>query len=84
VFAAVDDVPWQFSEAEGKLIAEIKQGSDKNENSPEKEERATEFAKRLHNKILPEAACKSLESNHCLGGSGYSPTDGATDGRASE
>ena len=53
VCAAMDDVAGQFSEAEGKLVAEIKKGTEKNEKSSEENQRTAEIAKRLHRGILP-------------------------------
>jgi hypothetical protein len=58
VFAAVDDVAWKFSEAEGKFSGEVEKSADKDEKAAEEEENAAEFAKRVHPRILPEAADK--------------------------
>jgi len=56
VFAAMNDVAGQFSEAKGKFAAEIEESTDENQEAAEKEKRAAEFAKRVHEVILPEAA----------------------------
>jgi hypothetical protein len=63
VFAAVDDVAWKFSEAEGEFCGEVEKSADKDEKAAkEEEENAAEFAKRLHPRILPEAAEKLFPS----------------------
>ena len=54
VFAAVNDVAGQFSQAEGEFVSEIENSSEKNKESTEEEKRATEFAERIHEVILPE------------------------------
>ena len=48
VFAAVDDVAGQFSEAEGQFVPKIKKGTNQNKKRSEEDKRATEFAKRFH------------------------------------
>ena len=56
VFAAMHDVSGKATEAQGELGAEVENGADEDEESPEEKERATEFAKRVHSEILPQAA----------------------------
>jgi hypothetical protein len=56
VFIAVNDVAGQFPQAEGEFAAKIEESTDKNQKAAKKEERAAEFAKRVHEVILPEAA----------------------------
>src|SRR5437763_15300688 len=60
VFAAVDDVAGQFSQAERELVAKIQKSADQNEERAKKEERAAEFTERIHEVILPEGANKSV------------------------
>jgi len=60
VFAAVDDVAGQFSQAEGEFAAKIEESTDKNQKAAEKEERAAEFTEGIHEVILPEGANKSV------------------------
>jgi len=54
VFAVVDDVAGQFSQAEGELVPKVKKSAEKDEESAGEKERAAEFAKRIHGKILEE------------------------------
>ena len=56
VFAAMNDVAGQSSQTERKFAAEIEESTDENQEAAEKEKRAAEFAKRVHEVILPEAA----------------------------
>ncbi len=60
VLAAMHDVAGEAAEAEGELGAEVKNGADEDQESPEEKERATEFAKGIHSRILPQAADKSF------------------------
>lgn len=60
MFAAVGDVAGQFSQTEGQLVSEIEKSSKKDEDSPKEKKRATELAKRVHSRILPEAVEESL------------------------
>ena len=60
MFAAVDDVSGQFSQAEGQLVSEIEKSSEKDEESSEEKKRAAEFAERVHQVILPEGVSKSF------------------------
>lgn len=62
VFAAVNDVAGQFSQAKGQLVPEIKKKTNQDEESSEEQKRATEFAKRVHKIILPEPPDKSGDS----------------------
>jgi hypothetical protein len=62
VFAAVNDVAGQFSEAEGKLVSEIEKSPEKNEKTCEEKKRAAEFTERVHEVILPEGANKPPQS----------------------
>ena len=48
VFAAVDDVAGQFSQAEWKLASEIEKSSEKDEESTEEKKRAAGLAKGVH------------------------------------
>jgi hypothetical protein len=61
VFAAVNDVAGQFSRAKGEFTAKIEESADKNQKAAEKEEGAAEFAKRVHEVILPEGGNKSAQ-----------------------
>lgn len=61
VFASVDDVAREFSQAEGQLVPEIEKGSEKDEQSSEEKKRAAESAERVHWLILPEGTSKSLQ-----------------------
>ena len=54
VFAVVDDVAGQFSQAEGELVPKVKKSAEKDQESAEEKERAAEFAKGIHGKILEE------------------------------
>jgi len=54
VFAVVDDVAGQFSQAEGELVPKVKKSAEKDEESAGEKERAAEFAKGIHGKILEE------------------------------
>ena len=56
VFAAVHDVPGQFSKAEGELAAEIEESTDEKQEAAEEKKRAAKFAERIHEVILSEAA----------------------------
>jgi hypothetical protein len=58
VFAAVDDIAGEFSQAEGEFSAKVKNSANKDEESAENEEGAAEFAKWVHPGILPESAEK--------------------------
>lgn len=59
MLAAVDDIAGQFSEAKGEFVPEIEKDPDQNKQRPKEDERAPEFAKRLHRGILLEAPDKS-------------------------
>ena len=59
VFAAVNDVAGQFSQAEWQLVPEIKKEPNQDEEPSEEEKRTAEFAKRVHKAILPELPNKS-------------------------
>jgi hypothetical protein len=48
VLAAMDDVAWETSEAERKFSAKVEEYADKNEKATEQDQRAAEFAKRIH------------------------------------
>jgi hypothetical protein len=66
VFAAVNDVAGQFSQAEVEFTAKIEESTDKNQKAAEKEEGAAEFAEGIHAVILPEGANKSVAQLHLL------------------
>lgn len=59
VFAAMNDVPGKFSQAEGELVAEVQKRTDEDKKCSKGKQRAAEIAERLHEAILPEAANKS-------------------------
>jgi hypothetical protein len=54
VFAAIDDVPGELSEAEREFATEIKKSADKNQKAAEEEKRTAEFAERVHRSVLLE------------------------------
>jgi hypothetical protein len=56
VFAAIDDVAGESSQAEGEFSAKEKKSANKDKESTENEEGAAELAKRVHPGILPEPA----------------------------
>jgi hypothetical protein len=58
VFATMRDVSGEAPEAEGELGAEVENGADEDEESAKEEERAAEFAKGIHSRILPQATDK--------------------------
>jgi hypothetical protein len=60
VFATVDDIAGKAAETEGELSPEVKKSAQKNEESPENENCAAEFAKRVHSRILLQGALKSF------------------------
>lgn len=60
VFAAVNDVAGQFSQAEWKLVTKVEKGAEKDEHSPKEKKRAAEFPKRVHSRILSEAVEECL------------------------
>jgi len=51
VLAAMDDVAWEASQAEGEFAAEKEKCASENDKTSEEEERAAEFAERIHNEI---------------------------------
>ncbi len=55
MFAAVDNIAGEFSQAERELCAKVKKSANKDEESAENEEGASEFAKWVHPEILPES-----------------------------
>ena len=56
VFAAMDDVAGQSSKTKGELAAKVEENADERKQPAQEEEGAAEFAERLHDWILPEAA----------------------------
>ncbi|HEY6946768.1 MAG TPA: hypothetical protein VI431_16645, partial [Candidatus Acidoferrum sp.] len=56
VFAAVNYVAGQFSQAEGELVAKVQKSADKNEEGAKENKRTAEMTQRIHRLILPEAA----------------------------
>jgi hypothetical protein len=58
VFATMHDVSREAAEAEGELGAEVENGADEDEESAKEKERAAEFAKGIHSRILPQATDK--------------------------
>lgn len=61
MFAAMNDVAGKFSQAEGELVAEVQESTDKDKKCAKEKKRAAEIAERLHEVILPEAANKSSD-----------------------
>jgi hypothetical protein len=62
VFAAMNDVARETAEAQGKFPAEVKKSADNREQGTKEEKSPAEFAKRFHNRILPQAAYKSFQN----------------------
>jgi hypothetical protein len=60
VFATMDDVAGEAAEAKGELGAKVENRANEDQESAEEKERATEFAKRVHSEILPQAVDKSF------------------------
>ncbi len=51
VFAAVDDVAGEATEAEGELGTEVENHSDRDQERAEEKERAAEFARGIHSRV---------------------------------
>jgi hypothetical protein len=66
VFAPVNDIAGESTEAKGKLSTEVEKPAENDKKAAEKEEGAAEFAKGLHSGILPEGAEKSLPFSRLL------------------
>jgi len=49
--AAMDDVTWEASQAEGQFAAKKEKCANENDKASEEEERAAEFAERIHTEI---------------------------------
>jgi hypothetical protein len=56
VFAAVDDVTGESSEAEGEFAAKEQKSTNDDEETSEEEQGAAEFAERIHKSIIEEGA----------------------------
>jgi hypothetical protein len=54
VFAAVDDVAREFSQAEGEFATQKEKAADEDEEGAEEEKGAAEFAERIHKDIIEE------------------------------
>jgi hypothetical protein len=52
VFAAMDDVAGEFSEAEGEFGAEVEERADEDKRRAEQEKRAAEIAEGIHKESL--------------------------------
>lgn len=61
VFAAVNDVAGQFSQAEREFVPKIKKGADQNDKPSEEDKRPPKLAERIHSIILPEPANGSFQ-----------------------
>jgi hypothetical protein len=48
VFAAMDNVAWEFAEAKGEFAAEIEDSADEDEEATKDQKSAAEFAERIH------------------------------------
>jgi len=55
VFAAMDDVARESTQAEGEFVAEIQKSAEENDEDAKEEERTAEFAQGIHVKIVEEA-----------------------------
>lgn len=60
VFAAVNDVAGQFSQAQRQLVSKIEKHTNQDEEPSEEDKRAAEFAEGVHEVILPEGTSKSF------------------------
>jgi hypothetical protein len=65
VFAAVDDVAREASEAKGEFAAKVEKRADKNENGSEEEKRPAQVAK-VHGRIL-SGSFKNLQRQRAVG-----------------
>jgi hypothetical protein len=65
VFAAIDNVPREAAEAEGRFAAEVEKCTDENDKASEEEERAAEFAEGVHKKIVEETEKRSTYWKPC-------------------
>lgn len=54
VFSAVDDIAREATKPEGEFSPEIEKRANDDQQAAEEEQRAAEFAKRVHAGILPE------------------------------
>jgi len=52
----MDDVPRETAETEGELSAKVKKRANDGQQAAEEEQRAAEFAERVHLRILPVTA----------------------------
>lgn len=60
VFGAVNNVAGQFPQAERESVPKIKKGADQDDKPSEEDKKAADFARRIHEVILPEGANKSF------------------------
>jgi hypothetical protein len=63
VFAVVNDVAGQFSQAEGELVPEIEKCSEKDKEGAEEKKRTAEFTKGVHQEIVEELGQGSNDAN---------------------
>ena len=70
MLAAMDDVAWEASQAEGEFAAEKEKCASENDKTSEEEERAAEFAERVHNEISGVAWSKTQENCMLVNSSG--------------
>jgi len=61
VFAAVDDVAWESSQAERKLSTEVKKSTYDHEEAAEEQDGAAEFTERIHKSIIKEGSAERRE-----------------------
>jgi len=61
MFAAMDDIAREFSEAERQPATEIKKSAKKDEKGTQEKKSAAKFAKRVHTWILQNASTIRLE-----------------------
>lgn len=54
MFATMNDVAGQFSQAEWQLAPKLKKATNQDEQPSEKDKRAPKLAKGVHDMILPE------------------------------
>lgn len=66
MFAAVNDVARQSSQAKGELVPEVKKNTNQNEECSKEDKRAAEFAERFHRRILLEAVNQPSENDPLL------------------
>jgi hypothetical protein len=60
VFTAMNDVAGESAKADRELSTKVEKSAYNCQEATEDKESAAEFAKRIHNRILPQAASKSF------------------------